>query len=98
MDNVWTHGVWTVKPGREEEFVRAWNELARDALTEFTPVGPAYLLRERERPNVFRSFGPWDSIETVEGFRAKIAPRIGAMQELLESFEAFTLDEAARIG
>jgi hypothetical protein len=27
MANVWTHGVWTVKPGREDEFVTAWREL-----------------------------------------------------------------------
>ena len=27
MANVWTYGVWTVKPGREDEFVTAWREL-----------------------------------------------------------------------
>jgi hypothetical protein len=24
MAKIWTHGIWTVKPGREDEFVAAW--------------------------------------------------------------------------
>ena len=91
MTNVWTHGVWTVKRGREDEFVSAWFELA--------PVGKALgsgeptLLRDRERPNVFRSFGPWPDLETIERFRGQIRPRIGEMNKLLEGVELFTLDE-----
>lgn len=98
MANVWTHAVWTVKAGREDDFIRAWSEMAGEALTEFEPAGTAYLLRDRDRPNVFRSFGPWDSMETVERFRAKIAPHLGSMKELLESFEPFTLDEVVTFG
>jgi hypothetical protein len=91
MTNVWTHGIWTVKPGREDEFVSAWRELV--------PVGAALgssepkLLCDREKTNVFRSFGSWPDIETIERFRDEIRPRVGAMEELLESFETFTLDE-----
>ena len=91
MANVWTHGVWTVKAGREEEFVAAWRELL--------PIGAALgsadatLLRDRDRTNVFRSFGPWPDLATIERFRAEIRPRVGAMNDMLESFETFTLDE-----
>jgi hypothetical protein len=91
MTRIWTHGVWTVKPGREEEFVAAWRELV--------PVGKALgsddasLLRDRDDPNVFRSFGPWPDLETIARFRAEIGPQVAAMDDLLERFETFTLDE-----
>jgi hypothetical protein len=29
MDEVWTNGTWTLKPGHEEEFVAGWQELAQ---------------------------------------------------------------------
>ena len=94
MPNVWTHGMWTVKQGREEDFVAAWKELRRAALADFDPPAQPFLLRDRDRPNLFVSFGPWQDVETIERFRAAIGPRVAAMREdVLESFETFTLDE-----
>ena len=93
MPSVWTHGVWTVKPGREDEFVAAWRAMARSAVAELDPPGEPHLLRDRERPNVFRSFGSWADADTIERFRAEIGSRVGKMDGLLESFETFTLDE-----
>lgn len=97
MPNVWTHGVWTVKDGREEEFVAAWTEMARRGLAELNVVAPPTLLRDRDRPNVFISFGPWPSIDEVDRFRSSAAFResVGLMRELLESFEPQTLDEVS---
>jgi heme-degrading monooxygenase HmoA len=95
MTNVWTHGTWTVHPGREDDFVRAWRELARRATAELeVPTRPT-LLRDRDRANVFVSFGPWASLEDVQRFRSSNAFREGtaAMEGLLESFEPRTLDE-----
>ena len=91
MPSVWTHGVWTVTPGREEEFVAAWRELL--PLGIGLGSGEPRLLRDRDQENVFRSFGPWPDLETIERFRDEIRPRIGGMEDLLESFETFTLDE-----
>jgi len=91
MAKIWTHGVFTVKPGREAEFAAGWSELA--PIGERLGSGQPTLLRDRDRPNVFRSFGPWPNIETIERFRAEIMPRIGAMDDLLEGVEVFTLDE-----
>jgi len=91
MTSIWTHGVWTVKPGREDEFVAGWKALG--------PVGERFggeqptLLRDRERPNVFRSFGAWPDLDSIERFRAEIRPRVVEMNELLEAIELFTLDE-----
>jgi heme-degrading monooxygenase HmoA len=93
MARIWTHGVWTVKPGREEEFVRAWQAMAQSAIAEFHPAESPHLLRERDRPNVFRSFGWWEDAETVQRFRAHIAPHLETIRDLTESMEFFALDE-----
>ncbi|HYY34521.1 MAG TPA: hypothetical protein VE693_13215 [Gaiellaceae bacterium] len=91
MARIWTHGVWTVKPGRESDFIAAWREIV--PLGTRLGSGDPKLLRERERPNVFRSFGPWPDVEAIGRFRAELEPHIAEMDSLLESFETFTLDE-----
>ena len=92
--SIWTHGRWTVKPGREEEFVASSRDLAPTMREEVGAPLPT-LLRDRERPNVFLTFGRGESIEAIEDFRAAAIPRISQMQHLLEAFQAFTLDEVA---
>lgn len=95
MTAVWTHGTWVVRPGEEARFIEAWSELARsDAASE---GGRPMLLRDRERPNVFVTSGPWPTIEAIESFRASEAfkaavERIGP---LLEDRTLATLDEVA---
>jgi hypothetical protein len=54
-------------------------------------AGTPVLLREQS--NVFRSFGPWADMDETERFRVVIRPHVGAMNEQLERFETFTLDE-----
>jgi hypothetical protein len=93
MARIWTHGVWTVKPGREEEFIAAWRQMAGGAIEQLNPAGTPHLLRDRERPNLFRSFGPWDDVEEVERFRAFIQPHLERIRELTESVEIYTLDD-----
>ena len=96
---VWTHGRWVVKPGREDEFVEAWRGLAERTAEEF-PGAHGVLLRDRDKPNRFYSFGPWESSETVERWRGSTFFRegIGNIRELLDDFTAHTLDPAAKIG
>jgi hypothetical protein len=49
---VYTLGIWTVKPGREEDFVRAWQELADRTKSDF-PDERATLLRDRDHLSQF---------------------------------------------
>jgi quinol monooxygenase YgiN len=92
--NVWTHGNWVVKPGRENEFIEAWSTLARRAMSRYQGTAPT-ILRDRDAPNVFKTFGAWPDIETIEEFRASDLFRnaVAEIQPLLESFEPMTLDE-----
>jgi hypothetical protein len=91
MPRVWTHGVWSIAPGRDEDFITAWRALV--------PVGvrlgsaePA-LVRDRERPSEFRSFGAWPDLGVIKQFRDEIRPHLAEMDELIERFDTFTLDE-----
>jgi len=97
MANVWTHGTWTVKPNSEDAFVEAWLALVREARGELAPPEPPTLLRDRDRPNVFVSFGPWPDVAAVERFRSSDVFRDAQarMRDLLEAFEPRTLDEVS---
>jgi heme-degrading monooxygenase HmoA len=97
--SIYTLGIWTVKPGREDEFVEAWRDFAERTRDEFRASG-ATLLRDREVPNRFISSGPWDSMEAVESWRASslFAEGVGRIRELLDGFETHTMDLAAEVG
>ena len=99
MQQVFTHGRWVVKPGREDDFVAAWRDFADWTTANIEGSSRAWLLRDRGQPNRFFSFGPWESLEAIEMWRARpeFQERVGGIQELLESFEALTLDVAAEI-
>jgi hypothetical protein len=90
MPSVWTHGVWRVKPGREDEFVAAWRELVPLGIE--LGGGDPTLLRDGET-GVFHSFGSWPDRDAIQRFREQLAPRLGTMNDLLDGFEAATLDE-----
>jgi heme-degrading monooxygenase HmoA len=91
--------VWVVTPGREDEFIRAWRELA-----DFTAqhmVGhkeTTRLLRDRDHPNRFVSLAPWDSAATLRAWRAGpgFGERVARMREFLEEFTPMTLDDVSR--
>lgn len=96
---VYTLGIWLVHPGRENDFVQAWRDLARKTEEDY-PGARAVLMHDRDVRNRFVSTGPWESLEQIEQWRssATFTQGVDAMRELLEHFEARTLDEAASVG
>lgn len=96
MSEVWTHGTWTVTPGRESDFVRAWEELGDWTVTAF-PGAQGTLLRDVERTNVFISFGPWPDRDTAVRWRAsdEFQTRLATIRETLERFEPVLLEHVA---
>ncbi|CAI3790698.1 putative quinol monooxygenase [Pseudarthrobacter sp. MM222] len=97
--SVYTLGIWLVHPGRENDFVQAWRDLARKTQEDF-PHAKGVLMHDHDVPNRFISTGPWESIEQIEQWRASSMYKQGveAMKDMLEHFEPHTLDEAASIG
>ena len=98
---LYTVGIWVVKPGHEDAFVRAWREMAdwtmREVVGETAEGQGGKLLRDREEPHRFISFGPWESLEAIEAWRAQpgFQDRVRRMQEMLEQLTPMTLDDVS---
>jgi heme-degrading monooxygenase HmoA len=88
----YTHSTWIVKPGREDEFMRLWEELADWTIAEGWDTR-AVLLRDVDYPNRFVSFGPWRTFEELADWRSAegFAERVARLDEVLQSFEPLTL-------
>ncbi|GAA3094477.1 quinol monooxygenase YgiN [Kribbella aluminosa] len=95
---VYTLGLWTVRPGHEEEFVRAWTDLAEQTKLEF-PDEQATLLRDGDQPNLFISFGPWTSIAQIDQWRASDTFKngVGQIRALIDDFVPHTMHPVAGI-
>ncbi len=95
-----TSGRWLVYEDQVPAFVSAWDEFAEWATRE-VPGGPwAVLLRDRDNPRLFFSFGPWDSLESIEDFRSRpeFSEFLGRARPMLEDAQVFTLDVATQVG
>ena len=94
MSVPYTHGVWRVKPGRADDFVAAWAELAEWTAQPVSGARRATLLRDLADSDRFVSFGPWESLEAIEAWRSLegFKERVGQISEMLVGFEPFTLE------
>ena len=91
--------IWTVRSGREEDFVARWRELA--AITQRAMVGrkdASRLLRDRDTPNRFISMAEWDSAAVLRAWRSGPEFRLALdrMREVLEEFTPMTLDDVTK--
>lgn len=60
----YTHALWRVKPGREDEFIEAWKALG-DVFTRLSqPASQGTLIQSLDDPTLFYSFGPWKAWRT----------------------------------
>ena len=80
-------GIWQVKPGSEDDFVTAWQEMADWTMREV----------QGDQPSRFVSFGPWPDERTIAAWRgsAGFQERVGRIRGLLEDFSPATLDPVA---
>ena len=99
MAEVWTLGRWVARPGQADGFVAAWREMAEWTLGEF-PEAVGTLLRDREQPDLFFSFGRWEDLEQAQAWRGLpgFTERLSRIRDLLEDFEAHLLDPVATAG
>ena len=90
---VYTLAHWRTEPGHEEQFVAAWQALA-DRTKALFPGASAVLLRDRDDPSLFVSFGPWESPEVVAEWRSSTAfvEGVAGIREHLATFEPHTMD------
>ncbi len=89
---LYTAGLWTVKPGKEAEFIRAWEEFARWTGEHQPGAAVGTLVQDIARPQRFLSFGPWESAEHIDAWRATPEFKAFAAQarELCDDFQPGT--------
>jgi hypothetical protein len=58
--------------GREEKFLRAWDDLARIFTSLPSPPISGTLIRHATERTLFYSFGPWRSATDVQAMRAHL--------------------------
>jgi heme-degrading monooxygenase HmoA len=94
-EQFYTHGRWVVKDGQQDAFQSAWRELAdwTNANVDGAVAGEVRMLQDLDDPRLFYSFGPWESLEAIEAWRANdgFQERVMRLRELLDSFEPHTL-------
>jgi len=96
---VYTTGVWVVKEGHEDEFVRRWQEGVDNLVLQFQGV-KFMLLRDRENPGRFLSLGEgWRNVEQIEAARSTPAYQdsMASIWRLLESGEISTYELAIEV-
>ncbi len=76
-DNAYTLAMYRVKPGREDDFVEVWNELADTFVNLPNPPIAGTLIRSLNDRSLFYSFGPWHSATHVREMREN--PKAGEM-------------------
>lgn len=98
MTEIYSVGRWTVKAGREEEFVAAWRAMGDATVAEF-PAAHGRLLRDVDNPGRFVSFGPWESREAIDAWRASASftEGVARIRELVEAFEPGTYELTAEV-
>ena len=61
--------IWSVKQGKEEEFLKIWVDLANWTKANEKCSINVVLLQDLEQKNLFWSFGPWKTSECVQAWR-----------------------------
>jgi heme-degrading monooxygenase HmoA len=91
--DIYTLGIWTVKPGNEKEFIKGWTEFANWTDKNISGPGKAYLLQDEKNPLRFISFGPWDNEMSIQGWREcnEFKSFVAKVKDLCDDFQPNTL-------
>lgn len=93
MQQPYTVGIWTVKPGKETAFIDEWTTFARWTARNQPGAGMGYLLQDSLNPLQFISYGPWDDTAAIDAWRHRAEFRAFAerAKELCDEFQPRTL-------
>ena len=99
MSQPYTFGVWIVKPGREDDFVAGWRELAEWTDANAPGAGIGRLLQDEDQPTRFISIGPWDDKDALAASRSQLGfqERVAKLREMLETYTPASLELRAEV-
>ena len=94
MSQPYTFGVWIVKPGREQDFVAGWRELAEWTAASAPGAGIGRLFQDEDQPTRFISLVPWDDTDAIARSRSRLGyqERVARLREMLETFTPANLE------
>ncbi len=87
MAETYTSGIWTVRTGEEDEFVAAWRDFVSWA-RNWPGSATFRLVRDVDDPARYMSFGPCESFEAQEAWKAdpEFRDRIGRVRSHTTDF------------
>ena len=99
QNQLYTVGTWTAKPGKEADFISAWVEFARWTAENQPGAAHAYILQDLAHPQRFLTFGPWESAERIDAWRATPEFKTFGVQirELCDDFQPGTFNLVAQV-
>ena len=93
MAETYSSGVWIVKPGEEDDFVRSWEDFVGWA-SELPGSGTFRLVRDLDQHGRFLSFAPWESAEAQTAWRQhpEFPERLGRVRAHCDEFHPSTYE------
>jgi heme-degrading monooxygenase HmoA len=93
LEETYTLGIWTVKPGKEEEFIRIWTSFANWTSENISGAGKGRLLLDEKNSLRFISFGPWNSEDSIQKWRdsGEFKSFVTKAKDLCDDFQPNTL-------
>ncbi|BBL64572.1 antibiotic biosynthesis monooxygenase family protein [Methanosarcina mazei] len=92
-------GIWSVKQGKEEEFLKNWTDLANwTKANEKCSIG-IVLLQDLEQKNSFMSFGPWKTPACVQAWQQEpeFKAILAKLKELCDEIKLSTMKSVFNI-
>lgn len=91
--DIYTLGIWTVKPENETEFIKEWTEFANWTDKNIAGPGNAYLLQDEKNHLRFISFGSWDNERSIQEWREsnEFKSFVAKVKNLCDDFQPNTL-------
>lgn len=90
---IYTLGIWKVKPGKEKELIKEWTKFANWSRKNVSGAGQAYLLQDENDSLRFISFGPWDKESSIQLWREtnEFKNFVAKVKDLCDDFQPNTL-------
>jgi len=90
---VYTVYSWTVKPGFNQQFLRAWRSFAKSILQQPGSNGSTRLFRDLENPAHFLSVDSWQDEKAMKkaGQTKELTQQMEGLRKLLDEFSSWSL-------
>jgi heme-degrading monooxygenase HmoA len=62
-------GIWSVKTGKEEVFLKTWEDFAKWTMSNQKGARGVIMLQDAEQKNRLIAFGSWDDLESMQAWR-----------------------------